>query len=137
VHGVNYVRQTEIHTAELPVPEPSVFEFEMAVEKLKRRKSPGIDQTPAEFFKAGDSCEFRKLIYSIWNKEEFLEEWKESIVAPIYKSVKTDFSNCRGISLFSTAYKICPNILLSGLTPCAEGIIGDHQCGFSLSLVSC
>jgi hypothetical protein len=36
VHEVNDVRQTEIHTAEPPVPEPRAFEFEMAIEKLKR-----------------------------------------------------------------------------------------------------
>ena len=36
VHGVNDVRQTEIHTAEPLVPEPSAFEVEMAVEELKR-----------------------------------------------------------------------------------------------------
>ena len=35
VHGVNDVRQTEIHTAEPLVPEPSAFEFELAIEKLK------------------------------------------------------------------------------------------------------
>ena len=29
-----------------------------------------------------------------------------------------------------TTYKILSNILLSRLTPYAEGIIGDHQCGF-------
>jgi hypothetical protein len=29
---VNDVRQTEIHTAETLLPEPSVFEFEMAIE---------------------------------------------------------------------------------------------------------
>jgi len=40
VNGVNDVRQTEIHTAELLVPEPSAFEVEMAIEKLKRHKSP-------------------------------------------------------------------------------------------------
>ena len=34
-HGVNYVRQTEIHTAEPNVPEPSAFEVEMGVEKMK------------------------------------------------------------------------------------------------------
>ena len=134
MHGVNDVGQTEVHTAELPVPEPGVFEFEMAVEKLKRHKSPCIDQIPAELIKAGDRTicsEIHKFIYSIMNKEEFLEEWKELIITPIYKSVKTDFSNCRGISLFSTAYKILSNMLLSGLlTPCAEGIIQDHQCGF-------
>jgi len=34
-HGVNDVRQSEIQTAEALVPEPSAFEFEMAIEKLK------------------------------------------------------------------------------------------------------
>jgi hypothetical protein len=41
VHGVHDVRQTEIHTAEPLVLEPSAFEVEMAVEKLQRHKSPG------------------------------------------------------------------------------------------------
>ena len=35
-----------------------------------------------------------------------------------------------GISLLPITYKIISNILLSRLTPYAEGIIGDHQCGF-------
>ena len=34
-HGVNDVSQTEIHTAEPLVREPSAFEFEMAIEELK------------------------------------------------------------------------------------------------------
>jgi hypothetical protein len=37
VHGVNDVRQTEIHTAEPLVPEPSDSEVERATEKLKRQ----------------------------------------------------------------------------------------------------
>jgi hypothetical protein len=36
VHGINDVRQTEIHTAEPLVPEPSVSEVKMVIEKLKR-----------------------------------------------------------------------------------------------------
>jgi hypothetical protein len=36
VHGVNDVRQAEIHTSELLVPEPSAFEVQLAVEKLSR-----------------------------------------------------------------------------------------------------
>ena len=48
VHGFNDIRQTEIHIEELLVPELSAVEFEMAVEKLKRLKSSGIDQIPAE-----------------------------------------------------------------------------------------
>jgi hypothetical protein len=53
IHGVNDVRQTEVHTAEPLVPEPTAFEVEMAIEKLKRHKSPGIDQIPAEVIKDG------------------------------------------------------------------------------------
>ena len=47
------VRQMEIHTAEPLVPEPSAFEFDVAIGKLKRHK-PGTDQIPAELIKAGD-----------------------------------------------------------------------------------
>jgi hypothetical protein len=51
VHGAKDVRQAEIHTAEPLVPEPSASEIEFAIEKLKRHKSPGIDQIPAELIK--------------------------------------------------------------------------------------
>ena len=54
VHGAKDVRQPEIHTAEPLVPEPSALEVELAIEKLKSQKSPGIDQIPAELIKA--SC---------------------------------------------------------------------------------
>jgi hypothetical protein len=53
IHRVKDVRQTETHTAEPLVPEPSASEVEMAIEKLKRHKSPGIDQMPADLIKVG------------------------------------------------------------------------------------
>jgi len=75
--------------------------------------------------------EIYKLIYSIWNKNELLEERKESIIVPIYKKAdKTVCSNYRGISVLSATYKILSYILLSRLTPNAEEINGDHQHGF-------
>jgi len=52
IHEFNDVEQTEIHTAEPLVPEPSAFEFELAIEKLQSHKSPGTDQIPAELIKA-------------------------------------------------------------------------------------
>jgi len=100
-------RQTEIHTAKALVPELSAFEVDMAIEKLKGHKSPGIDQIPAEFIKAGGikiHSEIHKLIASIWKKVELPEE-----------------------------YKILSSILLSRLTSYAEEIMGDHQCGFPCS----
>ena len=79
----------------------------------------------------GSCCEIHKLIISIWNKEELPDKWKESFIVPIYmKGDKTDCNNYRGMSLLPTTYKVLSNILLSRLTPYAEEVIGDHQCGF-------
>jgi hypothetical protein len=76
VHGVNDVRQAEIHTAEPQMPEPSYSEIKMAIENLRSHKSPGIDQIPTELIKARGRTirsEIHKLINSIWNKEELPE----------------------------------------------------------------
>jgi len=119
-HEFNDVRQTEIHTAEPLVSEAIAFEVQMAIKKLKakRHKSTGIDEIPAEFTKAGGRTirsEIHQLINSIWNKEEHSEEWKESIIAPIYKKGdKTDCSNYRGISLLP----LCTNFFP---TSCCQG----------------
>ena len=120
MHGVIDGRQTEIHTTEPLLPEPSAFEFELAFEKQKSHKSPGIDQIPAELFKAVVSAiryEIHKLVTSIGNKEELPEEWKKSIIVPLYtKGDKRDCSNYRGVSILPTTYKILSSILLSRLT---------------------
>jgi hypothetical protein len=88
VHGAHDVRQMDIHTAEPLVPEPSLVEVEIAIGKLKSYKSPGTDQIPAELIKAGGETlysDIHRLICSIWNKEELPQQWKESIIVPIYK----------------------------------------------------
>jgi len=118
VHRVNDVRQTEIQTSELLVPEPSAFDFEMATEKPpppppplpKKHKSQGTDKIPTELIKAGDRTihsEIHKLITSIWNKEELPEERKESIIVSSYKKGnKTGYSDYKGISLLSSTFKM-------------------------------
>jgi len=118
VHGVKDVGQAEIHTAEPLAPELSASEFELAIDKLKSHKSPGIDQIPAELIKAGGRIiclEVHKLITSIWKKEKLPEGWKESIIVPIHKrGNKTDCNNYRGISLLPNTYKFYP-------TSCSQG----------------
>jgi hypothetical protein len=69
VHRVNDVRQIEIYTAEPLVLDPSP--------KVKRYKSPGSDEIPAELFQAGGEIlhfKIHELINSIWNKEELPEQ---------------------------------------------------------------
>ncbi|KAJ4445911.1 hypothetical protein ANN_12597 [Periplaneta americana] len=124
--------EIEIQTAE-PFIEPTLSEVEIAIENLKKYKSPGIDQIPAELIQEGGSAlysEIYKLVLAIWEKEIVPEQWKESIIVPIFKKGdKTNCGNFRGISLLLT-YKILSNILLRRLTPHVDEIIGDHQCGF-------
>jgi len=75
----------EIHTAEPLVPEPSAFEFELAIEKLKSHKSPGVDQIATDFIQTGGNTicgVIHKVIISVWDKEELPEEWKELIIVP-------------------------------------------------------
>jgi len=83
------------------VPEPSAFEIELAIEKLKSHKSPGIENIPAELIETGGTTiryEIHELIISILNKEEYPEEWKESIILRIYKNGdETYCSNYKGI----------------------------------------
>jgi hypothetical protein len=129
VHGVHDVRQMDIHTAEPLVPEPGLVEVEIAIGKLKSYICPGTDQILAELIKAGGETysEIHRLICSIWNKEELPQQWKESIIVPIYKKGdKTGCDNYQGISLLSPANKILSDILLASLTPYVNEIIGDH-----------
>ena len=69
------------------------------------------------------------------------EEWNEVITVSVYKKgdkstlfirrvIKQTVEIIETISLFSSTYKILSNILLSRLTPYAQEIIGDYQCGF-------
>jgi hypothetical protein len=53
MHNVSDVRQIEVHTAEPLVPGPSRLEVEIAIAKLKKYKSPGSNQIPAELIQAG------------------------------------------------------------------------------------
>jgi hypothetical protein len=77
---------------------------------LKKDKSPGSDQIPADLIQAG--CEILlsviyKLITSVWNMKELPDQWKDSIIIPVYKKGdKTDCNSYCGISLLSLHTKV-------------------------------
>jgi hypothetical protein len=52
LHRISDVKEIEIHTAEPLVADPSLYEVEMPVAKLKGYKLPGSDQIPAELIQA-------------------------------------------------------------------------------------
>jgi hypothetical protein len=94
---------------------------EIAIAKLKKYKSPGSDQIPAELIQEGGETlqsAIHKLINSVWNKGKLPDQWKDSIIVSVHKKGdKTDCNNYRGISLLSTSYKIVSNVLPSKLVP--------------------
>jgi len=131
VHGINDIRQTEIHTAVPLVPESSASDVETGTEKLTRHISPGIHQIPAALIKAlgRTICsEIHKLINSTWNKKDLPKQWKESITVPVY--IRVIKHSYQGILLLSTINKILSNILLSRLTPYTGEITGNHYSAF-------
>jgi hypothetical protein len=81
--NVSNVSRIEVHTAEPLVPGPSRLEAEIAIAKLKKYKSSGSDEIPAELIEARGKIllsAIHKLINYVWNTEELLDQWKESII---------------------------------------------------------
>jgi hypothetical protein len=66
------------------VPVPSAFEVEMAIEKLKRHRSPGIDQIPEELIKMRKVVEFcyeiHRLNNAICYNGELPEQWRTTFL---------------------------------------------------------
>jgi hypothetical protein len=100
---------------------------------LKNNKAPGIDELPPELFKEGGeriAIVLWFLMKRIW-EEEMPEDWKASIICPIYKEGdKLDCRNYRGILLLCTAYKMFTYIVRKELQSYTEGAIGEYQCEF-------
>jgi hypothetical protein len=134
VHNISDVTQIEAHTAELLVPGPSRLEVEIAIVKFKKCKSPCSDEITTELIQAGGEIllsPIQKLIKSVWNKDKFPDQRKNSIIIPVHKrGDETGCNNYRRMSLLSTSYNILLNILLSRLSPYVDEIIRDLQCGF-------
>jgi hypothetical protein len=67
--------------AEPLVPGPSRLEDEIAITKLRKYKSPGSDQIPAEPIQVQGEISLsaiHKHISSVWNKKKLPDQWKES-----------------------------------------------------------
>jgi hypothetical protein len=110
--------QTDIHAAQPLVPDNSPFEVEIAIEKLKRFKSPGSDKIPVEIIQAGGEIlrsKIHKLINSIWNKEELPDQWKESIIVLVHKkSIKLTVVIIVGYHCYQRRTKFYPIFFSQG-----------------------
>ena len=102
---------------------------------MKKGKSAGVDNIPAELVQAGreDVVTFLMTICNkIWQTGEWPTSCTQSIVITLSK--KGNLQQCqnyRMISLMSHPSKITLKVVLNRLKPQAEKIIAEEQRGFS------
>jgi hypothetical protein len=86
------------------VPQPCDFEFELAIEKLKSHKSPGIDQIPAVLIKARGKTihhDIHKLILLFGTRSKCLRIGRSR---SLYLSIRRAVKHC---VVIIGAYHIC------------------------------
>ena len=108
--------------------------MEAAVQSLKKGKSAGVDNIPAELVQAGgeDVITALMIIYDkIWRTGEWSTPCSQSLfIALPEKGNLQQCQNYRTISLISHLSKVMLKIILNRLKPQAEKIITEEQAGF-------
>ena len=103
---------------------------------LKKRKSAGVDNIPAELVQAGGEAIIDALhiiCSKIWQTGKWPTQWTQSlIITPPKKGNLQMCQNYRTISLISHPSKVMLKILLNRLLPQAEEIIVEEQAGFRM-----
>ena len=109
-------------------------EVEAAVQSLKKGKSAGVDNIPAELVEAGGEAVITALTTicnKIWQTREWPTPWTQSLVITFPKKDNLlQYQNYRTISLISHPSKVMLRIILNRLKPEAEKIIAETQAGF-------
>ena len=109
-------------------------EVEAAVKSLKKRKSAGVDNIPAELVQAGGDDMISALLLicnKIWQTGEWPTPWTQSLIITIPKIGNLQqCKNYRTISLICHPSKVMLKILLNRLKPQVEDIIAEEQARF-------
>ena len=108
--------------------------MEAAIQLLRKGKSAGVDNIPAELVQAGGEdviIALTTICDKIWQTGEWPFPWTQSLVITLPK--KGNLQQCqnyRTINLISHPSKVMLKIILNGLKPLAEKIIAEEQAGF-------
>ena len=101
---------------------------------MKKGKSAGVDNIPAELVQAGREdviIALATICSKIWQTGEWPTALTQSLVIPLPK--KGNLQQCqhyRTISLISHPSKVMLKIILNRLEPQAEKIVAEEQAGF-------
>ena len=109
-------------------------EVETAEASLKKGKSAGFDNIPAELVQAGGETMIdvlTEICDRIWRTGEWPTPWTQSLVISLPKKGSLQVcQNCRTISLISHSSKGMLKVILNRLKPQAKEIIAEEQAGF-------
>ena len=109
-------------------------EVEIAVASLKKGKSAGVDNIPAELVQAGGETMIdvlTEICNRIWRTGEWPTPWTQSLIITLPKKGNLQLcQNYRTISLISHSSKVMLKVILNRLKPQAEEIIAEEKAGF-------
>ena len=101
---------------------------------MKKGKSAGVDNIPAELVQAGGEdviTALTTICNKIWQTGEWPTPWTQSLVVTLPKKCNLQqCQNYRTIGLISYPSKVMLKIILNRLKPQAEKIIAEEQAGF-------
>ena len=106
-------------------------EVEIAVASLKKGKSAGVDNIPAELVQAGGEtmiAVLTEICNRIWRTVEWPTTWTQSLIITLPK--KGNLQLCQKYRAISHSSKVMLKVILNRLKPQAEEIIAEEQAGF-------
>lgn len=136
-------RQAPTNPADIPPAEtnldincnaPTIEEIKSAIKSLKNNKAAGPDDITAEVLKADVNLFaeiLHPLIYKIWTKETFPDDWKNGFITILAK--KGDLTLCdsyRGIMLLSIPGKVLSRVILNRMKNTVDKLLRNNQAGF-------
>ena len=124
-------QKTETGILEIPVEEVFLEEITSAMKKMKLGKASGLSEVSMEMINAsGKVGMMMKLCQKVLDGKGMLEDWKTSVMVPIYKG-KGDVMNCRvyrGVKLLGHGLKVIEKVLEKRIRALME--VDNMQFGF-------
>ena len=114
---------------------------EIDIKSLKKGKTVGVDNIPAELVQAGGEAMVDVLLTTcnkIWRDGEWPTSWTQSLIITILKKgnlLVQHSQNYRTINLISHTSKVMLKVILNRLKPQAQRIIAEEQAGFRIRVV--
>ena len=109
----------------------TMTELQIVIKTLTNNQASGIDNVPAEVWKAVICNEqFLYICNRVYNQKP-VDIWRQSCIIPLLKKVDLRLAtNYKAISLTAIAAKIYEKLLLNRIRVVLENILRDNQNGF-------